>query len=147
MTAADQHPPLLKDVMRRADIPAEYRGLLNGRILDAWHSCNDWHCETLEQFLVRSIAEGGLPAHYGVSLTDLEGELDYVRHPLFEETSSEPEFRSLITVTLVLGIHRHNEVTNDVGAAVDVAEFVADQVPRYYQHLEVVSCESVVANP
>lgn len=57
------------------------------------------------------------------------------------------KFRSLITVTLVLGIDQHDVFTNDITAAVDAAEFVADQVPRYMQHLEVVSCESSVSNP
>lgn len=57
------------------------------------------------------------------------------------------EYRSLITVTLVLGIDRHDVFTNDITPAVDAAEFVADQVPRPLQHLEVISCESSVSNP
>lgn len=58
-----------------------------------------------------------------------------------------PEYRSLITVTLVLGIHEDDVRTNDLDAMASVTHGAADLVGRFYPHLQVVSCESSVSNP
>lgn len=66
-----------------------------------------------------------------------------------ERVSASPasKYRSLITVTLVLGVHQDDVRTNDLDAMASVTHGAAYLVERFYPHLQVVSCESSVSNP
>lgn len=99
---------------------------------------------TVESGALVSMAPGSANAiaseHFG-QLATRKPEPD---QPVVAPTS---EYRSLITVTLVLGIHEHDVRTNDLDAMASVTHGAADLVGRFYPHLEVVSCESSVSNP